>query len=325
MSALPFGLLVVALLLFLLSTRQSSLGIRAAAWVLGVAALGGAIALVIRDSSHSGLFRALVDFVEHWSAPADSVLAQGLSRNAPNVQRFVLPLLDLFLVLAVVLGIVTLLSFTPGERLEKLVRPLAIGLVGAVAGGTIALAVVGTGFGGVARQRVYANYVSVEDIHDGDTFWVGETSVRLLEVDAPERAQICRRGAAFEQCGEEASRHLGALLDGALVTCDVAENGKGRSRESFGRPLVTCRARTEDGEFDVGRRMILDGYAVAYSGGPSPTALREGRGFLDTCTLHPRVWRRDTAARNAFLASGALPGDAESRVGRCNTPDVQGG
>jgi endonuclease YncB( thermonuclease family) len=320
MGAMPFGLLVAALLLFLMSTRQGGFRTRSVFWVLGAAALGWAIASVLRDNSHSGLFRALVDLAEHWQAPSDSVLAQGLSRNAANVERFVLPLLDLFLVLGLLLGFLALLSFTPGERLEKIIRPAAIGLVGAIVGGVVALAVVGTGFGGVSHQRAYANHVSPTDIHDGDTFWIGETSVRLLNVDAPERAQVCRNGSVVEQCGAESARRLAELLNRALVTCDVAENGKGRSRESFGRPLVTCRARREGREFDVGRQMIREGFAVAYDGGPSPTALEQGRGFLDTCTLHPRVWRRDPAARRAFVEGGSLPADLDSRVGRCELP-----
>lgn len=317
-NAIAVALLLVAVMLLLGSTRQGGLWLRVSVWIAGLLALIGAVALVAADDSHSGLFRAVADLAEHWREPSTSVLAQALGRNSASVERFVLPLLDLFLVFGSMLALLALLSLTPGERLEKAIRPLMIGFIGAIAGGALSLAVAGTGFGSASDQRVYANYVVADDVSDGDTFWVGETSIRLLNVDALERAQMCRRDGVLEPCGEAAAAHLATLVDQALVTCEVSENGAGRTRESFGRPLAQCRAIKGRQNYDVGTRMIREGYAVHYGGEESPTALRERRGILGACTLHPSVWRNDHAAREAFLSTGELPANAEQSIGACD-------
>jgi len=336
MTAWSAALLVLGLFLFLGSTRQGRLSIRAAIWSCGSAALVAAVALVAIDGEHSGLFRAAIDLIENWRDPSQSVLAQSLSRNGPNIGRFVLPLLDLFLLLAAVLGLLTALAFTRGERIEKIVRPMAIGLIGAIAGGVLALSVVGTGFGAPVAQRTYSNFVSASDVQDGDTFWIGETSVRLLGADAPEGRQICRRAGEVEQCGQQARDHLRGLLNNALVTCHVRENSRGRTRESFGRPLVTCsaireRRRDDAGRItqgperiaDVARKMIADGYAVEFRSNQTSYLAAATRsqnlnaGLTTACSLAPSVWRRDTSARSAFIASGALPDADGKTMGAC--------
>ncbi|MGD9968312.1 MAG: thermonuclease family protein [Hyphomonadaceae bacterium] len=336
MSGWAAALLVLGLVLFLASTRQMTLAARAAVWAAGFLVLVSAAGLVAADEEHTGLFRAAIDLAENWRDPSQSVLAQALSRNGPNVGRFVLPLLDLFLVLGAILGVFAAIAFTRGERIEKIMRPLAIGLIGAIGGGVLSLGVVGTGFGGVVEQRAYTNFVSVNDIQDGDTLWIGEISVRLLGADAPERRQICRYGAEIDQCGERAARHLRELLTEALVTCHVRENSRGRTSESFGRPLVTCSAvregrRDEAGRVvqereeidDVARRLIADGYAVEFrSDQPSyraaaSRARNQGAGLTMTCSLAPSVWRRDRAAREAFVETGALPPGSDQTMGAC--------
>jgi len=330
------GLLLASLLLFLLSTRQFALWLRAMVWLAGSGALVAAIVLVAGDSDHAGIFRAAMDLAENWRDPSQSVLAQALGRNGPNVGRFVLPLLDLFLVFGAILGVVAALAFTRGEFIEKMMRPLAIGLIGAIVGGVLALSVVGTGFGAAVEQRAYTNFVSADDIQDGDTFWIGEISVRLLGADAPERRQVCRRQNEIQQCGASAADHLGELLNDALVTCFVRENSKGRTTESFGRPLVACsavreRRRDDAGRTirereeidDVARRMIADGYAVEFRSnqasyvGAATRARNERVGLTTTCSIAPAVWRRDREAREAFIETGTLPSDAESRMGEC--------
>src|SRR5262249_45697775 len=134
MSVLAFVLLIVALLLFLLSTRQWSLAIRGAVWGGGLVALIGAIFLSAQ-SNHGGLFGAFGDFIAHFDRPGESILVQAIAHNVPQVGRFVLPMLDFFLIIAVLLAILTIIAFTPGETLERIARPIVIGLVGAVFGG----------------------------------------------------------------------------------------------------------------------------------------------------------------------------------------------
>src|SRR6185503_5891066 len=263
---LAFILLIVALLLFLLSTRQWSLLIRGAVWGGGLVALIAAIFLSAQ-SNHGGLFGAFGDFVAHFDRPGESVLVQAIAHNVPQVGRFVLPMLDFFLLIAVLLAILTIIAFTPGETLERIARPIAIGLVGAVFGGVFALAIVGTGFGDVQQQQVYSTYAHDDDAYNGDTLFVGEISVRLAGIDAPQGDQICRSQSGQTPCGEEARRHLQNLITGALLTCERTRHAGTGEREAFVRPLVTCIAKRGQETVDIAEQMAADGYAIASDNG----------------------------------------------------------
>lgn len=303
MGALPFGLLIAALLVFLMSSRQLPLWLRALILLAGVALLVWAGVIVASIEGHYGLFRVVGDLWSHRGDPSNSVLAIALGRNEGSVERHVLPLLDLFFIFVAFLGFAATFALTPGEGLERIVRPLVFATLGAMLGAWTALSLVAVGFGGPVDQREYANLVHRRDVYDGDTFWLGETSLRLYGVDAPERTQPC---SSSEPCGARSQDYLADLLDGALVRCAVRERPNGDVTESFGRPLVQCRARTQAGEFDIGERMIRDGYAVIYrSAHPDEyenIVASSGHGLLGLCWLHPTDWRRDRAAREAFLA-----------------------
>ncbi len=327
MSVLAFFSLILSLLLFLVSTRQWTLPIRAAVWGAGLVMLIAA-AVFSAQSNHGGLFGAFNDFAAHLDRPGESVLAQALARNGPQVGRFVLPLLDLFLLIAGALGVLALAAFSPGETLERITRPIAIGLVGAVVGGVVALTIVGTGFGDVAEQTVYSTYVDGDDVYDGDTLWVGEISVRLAGIDAPEADQICRSGSVQTRCGAEAKRHLQNLVSGALVTCVRVGRGGRRTNEPFERPLVHCDAAHGQSAIDLAEQMASDGYAVATGNsdrdyvGEARIAFEERRGLLASCTLRPDVWRANEGATKAFVERGAVPRDAALTIGHCPLPSA---
>ena len=325
MSVLAFALLIVALLLFILSTRQWSLAIRGGVWGAGLIALIAAI-LISAQSNHGGLFGAFGDFIAHFDRPGESVLVQALAHNVPQVGRFVLPMLDFFLLIAAALAILTIIAFTPGETLERIARPIAIGLVGAVFGGVLALAIVGTGFGDVAQQSVYSTYAHDDDAYNGDTLWVGEISVRLAGIDAPQEDQICRSQSGQTPCGDEARRHLQNLITGALLTCERLGHGGRRDNEPFSRPLVQCTAKHGQDSVDIAEQMAADGYAIATDNGErsylgiARVALEEQRGIMGLCTLRPRVWRTNADVKRAFVERGAIPRDANLTMGRCPLP-----
>lgn len=295
--------LLGALALFWFSTRQFSLLARTLIWLAGAALLAGSAALLIAQPNHFGFLRALGDAWEHRGDIEDSVLVQAFSRNAPSVGGFVPQLLDLFIFAGAGLGALALAAFTPGEGLERTVRPLIFTLWGFIAGGMTALAVVAIGFGGQVRARGYLGELTLEDLHDGDTFWIGEMPLRLWGADAPEMRQTC---IGIEKCGERSRSALFNLVNGAIVRCEQKQRSSGQFTESFGRPLVQCSVRREgEEEFDLAEKLIRQGFAVPYEGDShygydDAAAAAAGSGVMVGCSLRPDVWRRDRAARREF-------------------------
>lgn len=281
-------LLVVALVFFLLSTSQWKLPVRTLVWLCGGAALVGAVIFALRFD-HNGLFLAGIDLFENRGDPSQSIVAQAFERNARGVSRFVLPLVDLFVVIAALVAVVTLLAFTPGQAIERFVRPVAIGLLGAIASGALALTIVGVGFGSPLRQSQYASTLSARDIHDGDTIWIGEVAVRLFGLDAPELGQPCYRdGEWISDCGVSAASALSGVVGDNIVVCTPEITSTGRQRDALGRVLATC---TVNGT-DLSAQMRSLGWAAAYMRDDARVTVATARG----CLTNPTAWR---AARKA--------------------------
>lgn len=86
---------------------------------------------------------------------------------------------------------------------------------------------------------------------DGDTIALGETTVRLAGIDAPEAGQPC--GDLRRDCGAAARQALADLIAGRPVTCRQAGHA-----ESWGRAVAFCTA----GDGDLSEAMIVRGMAV---------------------------------------------------------------
>ena len=101
--------------------------------------------------------------------------------------------------------------------------------------------------GGAAAQAIR--------VIDGDTFDLGETRIRLLDIDAPEMGQSCRdaRGRSY-RCGEASANALGEVLAMGRVRCE------GRENDQYGRRLARCSVAGQD----VGALMVLSGEALAF-------------------------------------------------------------
>jgi len=316
-----FALLVAALGVFWLSTRQFKQPSRFLIWLVGAISLALSVWLLANAHDHFGLFRALVDAWEHRADPANSVLIQALSRNASSVAGFIPQLLDIFVVVAAVIGGAALFAFTRGEQLERALRPSIFVLWGFMGGAVTALAVVAIGFGGQVRQRGYFGQLTERDVHDGDTFWIGEMPLRLWGVDAPELTQVC---AGIEDCGRASRSQLLEIVGDGLLRCEQRQRRSGSYIESFGRPLVQCWVRRQgEPEFDLGRRLIERGYAIQYERDPSfgysdAEASGQGLGIMSGCSLAPEVWRRNRSARNEFIQTQVVPQGAAA-MGRCAT------
>lgn len=89
---------------------------------------------------------------------------------------------------------------------------------------------------------------------DGDTLEIAGEKVRLRGIDAPEIGQTCRtRKGRDQQCGELARQALAALVENQTVAC------QGDCRSPDGPIVAVCRV----GWLDVGKKMVLDGWALA--------------------------------------------------------------
>lgn len=309
---------VGSLALFWLSTRQFNFPVRFAVWASGIGLLAFAAFARFSTNDHFGVVEALADA---WAYKADfdhAAIAQAFTSNADTVARFVTQLLDFFVVAGVVLAILTLLAFTRGERLEEALRPLILALIGFVAGGAAALALVAVGLGGQIRPQTFIGHVpqSVDgeaQVHDGDTFSLGEVSLRLWGIDAPELSQTC---LGAENCGEQSRQHLESLVVGETVLCQQRQSPTGRKIESFGRPLVECWTLHGPQRVNLGERMISDGYAVRYRGDPGYFSSAGPDQFGLGCTLRPDVWRTKREARIAFEAAHSIATNAAT-MGDC--------
>lgn len=301
---LAAALLAAALFFFLLSARPFKQPERFLIWLIGAALCAWSGWLVFAAPGHYGLIRA---FADSWNGDA---VANVFARNSGGVAQFVPQLLDFFIIASALLGLFSIVAFTPGEEMERVLRPAMLVMLGFMAGGFAALAVVAIGLGGHVRPRSYFGTAADADVHDGDTFRMGDVSLRLWGVDAPELGQTCR---GIDYCGERARARLAVLLNGALVQCDQKESRRTRRQlESFGRPLVRCWARRGgEAPFDVGERMIQLGYAVQYRGETSygyaaAEEIGRTRALMTSCFLRPDVWRTDAAARLQFEQGGEI-------------------
>jgi len=125
---------------------------------------------------------------------------------------------------------------------------------------------------------------------DGDTLRAGAERIRLIGIDAPEKAQSCRdaQGGSWA-CGLAAGERLAALVAQGEVAC--ASHG----RDRYGRTLAVCSAGKVA---DVGRVMVREGYAVSYMDRDSryladeSAARDQGLGLWRGAFERPADWRK---------------------------------
>jgi endonuclease YncB( thermonuclease family) len=261
----PFALLAASLGVFLVSLRQFPTFWRLQVWGIAALLLGASIVIAVDTADHAGFLRL--------AAMHPAVMTTALAVNLPIIGESIAPMFDLFAILAVCLALSCLVALTPGDAVERVVRPVNIALLGAVAGGLLALAIAGVGFGGVAKRRAFINVVTASDIIDGDTLRMGDVLLRLWGVAAPELSGSCPP-AMHVSCGRFARARLIELTDGKLVACrqpdtncDGQLDERERSdapRETFGRPLVTFFVHDGAATLDVGEVLVREGYAEPY-------------------------------------------------------------
>ena len=139
-------------------------------------------------------------------------------------------------------------------------------------------------------------------IIDGDTVTVGETTIHLHGIDAPEMDQFCsdKKGKRFN-CGHAAMRRLFLYIGADPLDCTV------KARNEDGSLAATCRVKsyfrhTENGatrgeKFDVALEMVLTGHAFVPPEQASDyesaeeRARAKGMGFWSGQIEPPWKWR----------------------------------
>lgn len=324
MAVLAFLLLIAALLLFLASTRQWALWIRGCVWGGGVLLLLMAWLLLGSSERDPELRIALGDFFSKLDRPGESMLVRMFASNGATVAHIVLSLFDIFLFLALIVSIVALIAFGPGEKLDRAIRPVMAGVIGAIVGGLIALAIVGTGFGEREKRTAYAGPVRLETVNAGDLVLLNGDLLRLHGVLAPRPGQICRHGPRTQDCGAESERALERMVDGAFLMCALDQTATPDRPQGGPNRIANCTAVRNGGEqFDVGRRMVEEGFAISVNGAyddEQREAQLMSRGLMTWCMVRPFAWVRMTQAqRDAFAKSGVYPPGTET-VGACPPP-----
>jgi endonuclease YncB( thermonuclease family) len=98
----------------------------------------------------------------------------------------------------------------------------------------------------------------VAEVIDGDTLLIGETTIRLFGIDAPEAGQSCPRAKGGDwACGNRATEALGAMVEEREITCWIV------GEDDYDRRLGTCHTAGPDG-LEINERLVSDGYAWAF-------------------------------------------------------------
>jgi endonuclease YncB( thermonuclease family) len=95
--------------------------------------------------------------------------------------------------------------------------------------------------------------MGVATVIDGDSIEIDGQRVRLLDIDAPESAQLCRdAGGAGYPCGQRSAEALSDFLQQRKVTCDWSH------LNDDGWHLGRCVASGQD----IGLWQIQQGWAI---------------------------------------------------------------
>jgi endonuclease YncB( thermonuclease family) len=133
-------------------------------------------------------------------------------------------------------------------------------------------------------ERVETRQIGgVPTINDGDSITLGGERIRLVGIDAPEYAQLCRKDGADYACGRHARDALIRLVAGKPIACS------GWERDRYSRLLAVCTA----GGVDLNRSLVEQGWAVAYGDYDDAESLaRQKRMGLWAGEFdRPRQWR----------------------------------
>ncbi|OYW10256.1 MAG: hypothetical protein B7Z53_01385 [Rhodospirillales bacterium 12-71-4] len=143
--------------------------------------------------------------------------------------------------------------------------------------------------GSAPREQDWSALAAEVRVVDGDTLRLGDRTLRLSGIDAPERGQSCSDAAGrWFDCGAAAAEALSRLVNGRSVLCRV------HGRDRYGRGLGRCTA----GGAELNHGLVTAGWALAYDEDDSgmlaveAAARTAGRGLWAGSFTRPDAWRR---------------------------------
>jgi len=126
-------------------------------------------------------------------------------------------------------------------------------------------------------------------VHDGDTFTVSGTKIRLFGVDAPEMDQTCEMPDGSDwACGRWSRDQVRTILNGQNLRCVE------RTYDKYGRMVARCYL----GEQDLAEMLVRDGIVFSYASfsrdyiDVEKAAAVAGRGLWAVEVVSPEEFRR---------------------------------
>lgn len=303
-AAVVLALLVVALAAFLLSTKQWPLRQRALIWGLGVALLG--LSAFMWKHEFERIKKAVSDANALFRD--DRLVVAAFGENFAVIQDYIILLFGAYFVFAAAVGMVALIAFTPGEAVERALRPFGILILGGIFGSAAALFLVVIGTANYPKRHFF--WGTIDTVTDGDTFVMGGLKFRPAGADAPEEDQKCLENGELVECGKSAAAYLREIADGKRVAC-VHIFGK---RDAFGRELAQCKFIDGDEKgWDIAELLVKKGHAISYGKEfrqQQDEARKAGEGIWAGCFHNPKAWRdAKSQERKKGLADALKMGD----------------
>ena len=162
----------------------------------------------------------------------------------------------------------------------------------------------------VLAMLKFSGLLSIDEgpvrVIDGDSFWRGDTEIRLYGIDAPEYRQTCKDKSGQEwPCGREAMRALKQMIGGRDVVCEI------RDTDRYERMVAVCKV----GGVELNDQMLRQGWAIGFGAPGVANAALEAearnakRGIWRGDFERPQDWRRRHEANRADTTGMGTPDD----------------
>jgi endonuclease YncB( thermonuclease family) len=162
-----------------------------------------------------------------------------------------------------------------------------------------------------AAHAAPGRFSGTVSVIDGDTIKLGEVTVRLFGIDAPEMAQSC--DAASQKawaCGRWVASQVRTRFEGRHASCVQ------RDIDRYGRSVATCEVAGQD----LGQLIVAEGLAFAYLDysrvylRDEQRAAAQGRGLHGHQVQSPKAFRAASKpAPQAAPSECAIKGNISSK------------